>query len=112
MKRPGSRVHIIQPDSLPGQLDLYIQDGSTNEDVGQTIRYLYHIHDNLLTLSGTGKGGTDHPTTLEVVDPDGSSVSIGINTDPSVKDDEDDEDDEDYNWNVYASCFVMSMMSE
>jgi hypothetical protein len=60
-------------------------------------------------IAGTDKGETDHPTTLEVVDSDNSSVFIGINTDPS---DEDDEDDEDYNWNVYASCFVMSILSE
>ena len=98
-------TYTIQPDSVPGQLDLYIQDGSTVEDVGKTVRYLYDIHDNLLKLSETDQGETDHPTTLEVLHPAGSSAFIGINTDPS---DEDDEDD-DTTWNVYASCFIKGL---
>jgi hypothetical protein len=101
-------TYTIEPDSTPGQLDLFIQDGSNVEDVGKAVRYLYDIDDDLLTLSGTDPGGTDRLTTLEVADPAGSFVFIGINTDPS---DEDDEDD-DITWNVYASCFVMSSMAE
>ncbi len=96
-------TYTIEPDATPGQLDLFIQDGSHVEDVGKTVRYLYDIDDDLLTLSGTDQGRTHHPTTLEVANPAGNSVFIGINTDPS---DEDDEDD-DITWNVYASCFVM-----
>ena len=98
-------TYTIQPDSVPGQLDLYIQDGSTVEDVGKTVRYLYDIHNNLLKLSETDQGGADHPTTLEVVHPAGSSAFIGINTDPS---DEEDEDD-DTTWNAYATCFIMGL---
>ena len=104
-------TYTIQPDSVRGQLDLYIQDGSTVEDVGKTVCYLYDIHDNLLKLSEKDPGGTDHLTTLEVVHPAGSSAFIGINTDPSHEDNEDNEDD-DTTWNVYASCFVMSSMAE
>ena len=100
-------TYTIEPDSIPGQLDLFIKDGSNIEDIGKTVRYLYDIHDNLLTLSGTDQGRTDRPTTLEVADPAGSFVFIGINTDPS---DEDDEDD-DTIWNVYASCFIRGLAS-
>jgi hypothetical protein len=100
-------TYSIEPDSVPGQLALYIQDGSHGEDAGKTVRYRYDIHDNLLTLTGMDQDETDRPTTLEVVDPAGSAVFIGINTGPSDKDDEDDEDD--YNWNVYASCFIKGL---
>jgi len=97
-------TYTIQPDSVPGQLDLYIQDGSTFEDVGKTVRYLYDIHDNLLELSEKDYSGTDHPTTLEGVHPAGSSGFVGINTDPY-----DDEEEEDTTWNVYASCFIKGL---
>lgn len=99
--------YTIQPDPVPGTLDLYIQDGSKDEDIGKITRYYYHIHDNLLTLSGTDQGGTDPPTILEALNPAGSSSFIGINTDP-----DDEKDEDDYTWNVYASCFVMSLLGE
>ena len=105
-------TYTIEPDSVPGQLNLYIQEGSNIEDVGKAIRYRYHIQDNYLTLTGANPGGTDHPTTLEALNPAGSTAFIGINTDPSDKVDENDEDKDDYNWAVYASCFVMSSMTE
>jgi hypothetical protein len=105
-------TYVIQSDAFPGQLDLYIQDGVNGEDIGKTVRCLYHVHDNLLTLTGTDQGETNPPTTLEAVNPSGSTVFIGINTDPPDKDDENDEDKDDYNWNVYASCFVMSSKAE
>lgn len=102
-------TYTRQSDSATGQLDLYIQDGSNGEDVGKTISYFYDIHDNLLTLTGTDPGESDNPVTLESVNQAGSSAFIGINTDPP---DENDEDKDDTNWNLYASCFVMSMMAE
>ena len=102
--------YIIQPDSVPGQVDLYIQDGSNDADIGKTIRYRYHVHDDLLTLFETDQGDIDRPTTLEAMNPAGSSAFIGINTDPPDEDDEKDKDDT--NWNFYATCFVMSSMTE
>lgn len=102
-------AYTSRSDSDSAQLDLYIQDGSNGEDVGKTISYRYDVHDNLLTLSGTDQGGNDAPTILGSVNQAGSSAFIGINTDANH---ENDEDDDDTNWNVYASCFVMSSMAE
>ena len=102
-------TYTRQSDSATGQLDLYIQDGSTAEDVGKRISYFYDIHDSLLTLSGTDQGGNGTPIILESMNQAGSSAFIGINTDASH---ENDEDDDDTNWNVYASCFVMSIVAE
>ncbi len=102
-------TYTSQSDSATGQLNLYIQDGSNSDDVGKSITYAYGIQDNLLTLSGTDQGGNDAPTILASVNQAGSSAFIGINTDPNH---ENDEGDDDTNWNVYASCFVMSIMAE
>lgn len=99
-------TYIVQPDSVPGQLDLYVQDGSNVEDVGKEARYGYDIHDNLLTLSGTVHDGTDRLSTLEVEATAGRDVFTGINTDPPDEDDENNEDVQDDDWVVYASCFV------
>jgi hypothetical protein len=104
-------TYTTEPDASSGQVDLFIQDGSHVEDVGKSVRYIYDIHDNLLTLSGTDQGQTQQPTTLEGVNPVGNAVFIGINTDSSDEDEDEDEDD-DITWNVYASCFVMSSMAE
>ena len=102
-------TYTRQPDSANGQLDLYIQDGSNGDNVGKTITYAYDIQDNLLTLYGTDPNGNNEPTILGSVNQAGSSAFIGINTDTNH---ENDGDDDDTNWNVYASCFVMSIVPE
>jgi len=99
-------TYIVQPDSFPGQLDLYIQDGSNTEDIGKKALCTYDIHDNLLTLSGTVHDGTAPPSILDVGDPACRNVFIGINTDPDDKDHENDENTQDGDWVVYANCFV------
>ena len=101
-------TYTTEPDAASGQVDLFIQDGSHVEDVGRSVRYVYDIHDNLLTLSVTDQDRTHQSTTLEGANPVGNTVFIGINTDPP---DEDDKEDEPV-WNIYASCFVMSSMAE
>ena len=93
-------------DADPRQLDLFIQDGSNVEDIGKEVRYRYDIYDNLLTLSGTTDDGTDRPTPLDVENPAGSFVIIGVNTDLPDEDFEDHEDNKDGDWVVYANCFV------
>jgi hypothetical protein len=101
-------TYNMDPEAIPGLLDLYVQDGSNGEDVGKTITYVYDIHDHLLTLSRTDPGGNEPPIMLASVNQAGSSAFIGVNTDPPH---ENDKDDNDTNWYVYASCFVMSVMS-
>ena len=99
-------TYIDESDSVTGQLDLYVQDGSNVEDIGKEARYDYDIHDNLLTLSETAHDGTDLPSTLDMGDPTGRYVVIGINTDPTDEYNENDKDDQDNDWVVYANCFV------
>ena len=102
-------TYTSQPDAVSGQLHLYIQDGSNRDDVGKTISYAYDIQDNLLTLSGTDQGENTPPTMLAAVHQAGRSAFIGINTDANH---ENKKDDDDTNWYVYASCFVMSIITE
>ncbi len=99
-------IYIDESDSVTGQLDLYVQDGSNVEDIGKEARYDYDIHDSLLTLSETVHDGTDLPSTLDMGDQKGRYVVIGINTDPTDEYNENDKDDQDNDWVVYANCFV------
>jgi hypothetical protein len=99
-------VYSSKPDSVPGQLELFVQDGSNAQDVGKTFRYRYDMSDHFLTLYGTDPGNGDRPTTLAVANTAGNAIFIGVNTDP--EDDEDDDDD-DVKWNLYASCFVKGL---
>jgi len=99
-------TYIVETDSVPGQVDLYVQDGSNVEDIGKKAHYGYNIHDNILTLSGTPYEKGDRLSTLDTADPSGSFVYIGINDDPRDEDDDKDINDQDNDWVVYANCFV------
>lgn len=101
-------TYTIQPDTVPGTLDLYVQEGYNAEDAGKVIRYRYEIHDSLLTLSDTEQEA-DRPSILDMTDQNGRSGFIVVNTDTY---DEDEENDDDANWRFYASCFLMSVMTE
>jgi len=95
-------TYTIRPDTMPKQLDLYIEKGSDVEDVGKEVHYHYNVDVNLLTLSATG-----HPTALDVANPSDRYVFIGYNLDSS-----DDDDDDDSNFSIYASCFVAELTGQ
>ena len=99
-------TYSIQTDSTPGQLDLYIQDGSNAEDVGKTVRYRYDMYDHFLTIYGTNPGRTDRSTTIAGAGTAGNAIFIGVNTDPP---EDEDDDDDDAKWNLYASCFITGL---
>ena len=91
--------YTIRPDTFPGQLDLYIEDGSHGEDPDGKVCYLYDIEDNFLTLTAT-----DPSAAFAAKNPSGRYVTIGINLDSS-----DEDDDDDSNFSLQASCFVRGL---
>jgi len=89
-------TYTIQPDTIPTQLDLHIEDGSDGKNVSKTICYHYNLDADLLTITPT-----EQPTALNVQSPSERYVFIGYNMDSS-----DDDDDDDGEVTFYASCFV------
>ena len=91
-------TYTTQSNTMPRQLNLYIEEGSDVEDIGKQISYHYNFDAHLIVLTST-----DQITPLDVESPSNRYFFIGYNLDSS------DDDDDDSEFTFYASCFASSL---
>jgi hypothetical protein len=89
-------TYTTQSNTMPRQLNLYIEEGSDVEEIGKQISYHYNIDANLLTLTTT-----ENSTALNVDNSSEGHVFIGVNLDSY-----DEDDDDGSHLVIYASCFI------